>query len=714
MRLIKTTLSLFAMAALCRAQGVITTVAGNGSNSSTGDGGAALSASFHPNGLTIDSQGNIYIADLAKSVIRKVNTAGIITTVAGIGNGSTVFNGDGGQATGATIYLGSNHNGIAVDRNGNLYIADPGHHRVRKVDTSGIITTVAGIAKLGFSGDGGPATLASLWSPSGVAVDNAGNLYIADSSNARIRKVDGNGIITTVAGNGAFASTGDGGQATAAALFLPMSVVTDNAGNLYITDQNAYNVRKVDATGIITTLAGSGAFGFAGDGGPAAKAEFAGPYSAAADNFGNVYIADFGNRRVRKVDANGVITTVAGGAGSLANIGDGGPPTSALLQPADVAVDSLGNYYIADFSNNRIRKVTLSARAPGLAASAGALYFSGIAGGNTPAAQVVSVTTPGVVALGFTVSVSTETGGGWLAASIPGAAPTPTLMTVSINGAQPLGTYHGTITLTPTAPDLPKLVIPVTLNVTTTAPAKPTISADGVQNGASFLPGLASNTWVTIKGTNLTSTSDNWNNSIVNGQLPTSLDGVTVLINGRPAYLQYISSTQINLVVPDLNSTSSSASVVINNAGASSTIFNAPLKQYAPAFFTWPGNQAVATRQDFSWAVKDGTFAGASTAAAKPGDVIILWGTGFGPTSPAVPIGVQVPADQTYSTAAPVTVTLGGTPVTVYGAALASGNAALCQVAIQVPASFADGDYPIQASIGGVQSPSGVVLSVRK
>ena len=208
-------------------QGVITTVAGNGTDASTGDGGQATSASFHPNGVTVDKAGNIYIADLAASVIRKVNTAGIISTVAGFPQEKTQFSGDGGPATSASIYISSNHNGLAVDDAGNLYIADDGHHRIRKVSPSGIITTVAGTGKINFSGDGGPATSATLYRPSGVAVDSAGNIYIADTQNVRIRKVDTLGNISTVAGNGSIGYSGDGGPATNAALFYPMGVAVD-------------------------------------------------------------------------------------------------------------------------------------------------------------------------------------------------------------------------------------------------------------------------------------------------------------------------------------------------------------------------------------------------------------------------------------------------------------------------------------------------------
>jgi uncharacterized protein (TIGR03437 family) len=233
-----------------------------------------------------------------------------------------------------------------------------------------------------------------------------------------------------------------------------------------------------------------------------------------------------------------------------------------------------------------------------------------------------------------------------------------------------------------------------------------------VVNGASFQPGVVANSWATIQGTNLASTTTDWNSVIGSGQLPTSLGGVTVTFGARPAYLAYISPTQINLLVPDVSP--GTVPVLVTNSGATNSPINAPLNRYGPAFFLWPGNQVVATRQDFSVAVKPGTFAGAQTVAAKPGDVLILWGTGFGPTTPAAPPGVPVPGDNTYSTSTMPTIMINNLPATVYGAALAPGYAGLYQVAIQAPASPADGDWPVMANIGGVASATGMVLAIRR
>jgi uncharacterized protein (TIGR03437 family) len=240
----------------------------------------------------------------------------------------------------------------------------------------------------------------------------------------------------------------------------------------------------------------------------------------------------------------------------------------------------------------------------------------------------------------------------------------------------------------------------------------PAISQNAVVNGASFQPGIVPGSWVTLTGTNLAPTTDRWDNAIVNGNLPTSLDGVSVSIGGKPAYVYFISPEQINVLAPDVGL--GSMPVTVTTSGGTSPAVTATAQQVQPAFFLWVGKYTVATRQDFSLAVKDGTFAPTKTVAAKPGDVIILWGTGFGPTSPAVAPGIQVPADKTYSTASPVTVKINGVSAQVFGTALASGFAGLYQVAIQVPANAPDGDLPIMATVNGADSPNGVFLTVAK
>ena len=248
------------------------------------------------------------------------------------------------------------------------------------------------------------------------------------------------------------------------------------------------------------------------------------------------------------------------------------------------------------------------------------------------------------------------------------------------------------------------------LRVVSDKRAPPAISS--VASGASFQPGIVANAWVAISGTAFASETADWSKFIVNGALPTVVDNVSVTMGGKPAYVYFVSPTQLNVLAPDLQP--GPINVTVTTGQGSTSSFTTTAGQYGPAFFTWPGNQPVATRQDYSYAAKSGTFAGATTIAAKPGDVLILWGTGFGPTSPTAPAGMAVPVDRTYAATTVPAVTINQASVAVLGAVLSPGSAGLYQVAIQVPATLGDGDWPIQATVGGVQSPAGVMLSVRK
>ena len=333
---------------------IITTVAGDGAIGYAGDGGASTNASLNdPIGVAFDAIGNCYIADQQNGAIRRVDTNGVMTTVAGDrGNG---YSGDGGPATNGKLNRPS---GVAWDASAKMYIADQYNHRIRKVDANGIVSTVAGNGNATFAGDGGAATNASLAWPWCVAFDANGNMYIADSHNNRVRRVSTGGIITTVVGSGStYYPSGEDGLAINASLNNPQSVAFDALGNLYIADSYDLCIRKVDTNGIITTVAGNVAEGYSGDGGMATNARISLSTDVALDASGNMYIADRGNNRVRKVDANGIITTVAG-CGIIGHSGDGGAATNADLNfPAGVALDALGNMYIADSGNNRIREV---------------------------------------------------------------------------------------------------------------------------------------------------------------------------------------------------------------------------------------------------------------------------------------------------------------------------------------------------------------------
>jgi uncharacterized protein (TIGR03437 family) len=560
---------------------------------------------------------------------------------------------------------------ITADASGNVYFSSS-NNCVFKVDRTGVLTVVAGNSVAGYTGDGGPAVNAELNYPLGLAFDGAGNLYIADWSNYVVRMVAPSGIITTAAGNGVVCYPGYCGEVTNAQFSGPQAVAFDGANDLYVADVDFNGgfpgspraawgyLYKVSPNGTVSTLAGGNwcpcdpsipAFGTPADAIPlswvhgivvgsatdlyvsdsnynpalsygggyvfeasvnglfiADSSGFSDPMGMAFDGAGNLYVADSGNNQVIKVTPAGTMATVAG-SGSHGYSGDGGPAVDAQLSaPTGVAFDSIGNLYISDSGNQRIRKVSSD---------------SGI--------------------------ITTIAGTSGLAIS-------------------------------------------------------------AVVNGASFQPGIASNSWITIEGTSLSPVTDTWANAIVDGVLPTSLDGVSVSVNGLPAYIDYVSPNQINAVAP--NAGAGTVSVTVTSPGGTSSAVTAVAQAAQPALFQW-GSYAVATHQDYSLAVKNGTFSGLTTVPAAPGDVIILWGTGFGPTTPSAPVGVEVPSSTTYTTAGPVTVTVGVEAAVVYGAALAPGYAGLYQVAIQIP-SLANGDYPVEATVDGARSPASVLITVQQ
>ena len=328
----------------------ITTIAGNGTMGFAGDYGAStLARVAQPRDVQVDDSGNLYIADIGNLCIRKINAAGIITTVAGVG-GSSGYSGDNGPAVAARL-MGPTS--IALDRAGNLYIMDESVAVVRKVNAAGIITTIAGSGTHGFGGDNGPATLAQLDHPCGVTVDKHGNVYICDTENNRIRKIDATGVITTIAGTGVAGTGGDGGPATAAEIIRPLKISVDTSGNTYFSSD--WRVRKINAAGIISTVAGTGFSGALGDGGPATAATVSSE-GLKVDNDGNIYLTDPSNNSVRWINSSGLINTIVG-TGFAGFSGDNGPALLAELSfPVGVTVDNSGYLYIADAGNNRIRK----------------------------------------------------------------------------------------------------------------------------------------------------------------------------------------------------------------------------------------------------------------------------------------------------------------------------------------------------------------------
>ena len=336
---------------------VISKYAGTGVNGCRGIGGPATTAELgYPNRLAVDGSGNVFVGMGLYGVIYKIDTTGIIDSVTGRYQ-DWGFSGDGGPATEARI---DDCGGLAVDRFGNIYFSDTGNFCIRKIDENGIINTIAGVpGSSGYSGDGGPASLAMLSLPRGVAVDEVGNIYIADSGSDSIRKIDTNGIMTTIAGGNGQGYSGNGGLAIDAQLNRPSGIAVDQAGNIYITENYtaAHIIRRIDTTGIISVFAGTGRQGFDGDGGPATEALIFYPEDVAVDTVGNVYIADDSNNRIRMVNPNGIITTVAGSGIYDFDSITGPAALGKLRHPCGVAVDDKGSIYIADNRNHLVKKV---------------------------------------------------------------------------------------------------------------------------------------------------------------------------------------------------------------------------------------------------------------------------------------------------------------------------------------------------------------------
>ena len=330
--------------------GLITTYAGTGNWAFSEDGGLAAETAMYVCSLAVDAQSNVYVADGYR--VRRIDTAGTVTTYAG--TGELGYAGDGGPATEAQL---GEIAAIAADGAGNVYVADSGNHLVRRIDPAGVITTYAGTGRRGYSGDGWLATQARLSSPCGVEVDASGSVYVADSDNYRVRRIDSAGMITTYAGTGRRGYSGDGGAASEAQLSSPCGVAADASGRLHVADSGNHRVRRIDSAGVITTYAGTGRQGYSGDSGAATEAQLSSPYGVEVDTSGNVYVADRNNHRVRRIDPAGTITTFAG-TGQPFDRGDGGLAVDGRFDLlGGVAVDTVGNVYVADRGDHRVRRI---------------------------------------------------------------------------------------------------------------------------------------------------------------------------------------------------------------------------------------------------------------------------------------------------------------------------------------------------------------------
>lgn len=560
-----------------------------------GDGGLAVKAILcSTNAIAADPAGDVFFVDAQR--IREVTAAtDKINTIAG--TGAPGFNGD-GVATSTQIYSAT---GLAVDARGNLFIADTNNHRIRElVAASGMMVTIAGTSQAGYSGDQGLAIDAVLNQPGSLAFDSSGNLFIVDTN--RLRRIDAvSGVITTVAGDGTLAYSGDNGPAADAQLNGAVSVAVDSMENLYIAE--ASRIRMISAaTGIITTIAGDGVVAYSGDWGPASAAELYSPNAVAVDANGNLFIEEFDYSTVREISAaTGIISTIAGQPLDRGFRGDGAPAQLAnLYYPLGLAVNGNGDIFIADNGNDRVRELT------------------------------------------------------------------------------PNG------------------------------PAVPYIAANGIVSVDGDFDQIEAGSWASIYGVNLATGIATWN-----GDFPASLGGVTVSVNGKPAYLWYVSPTQINFQAPD-DATLGNVTVTINNTlgSGSSTV---QLATVAPAFLLFSSGfvAAVIPTPDGSGAYGNGTYdlAGPSgylpfaTRNVKQGETLILYGTGFGPTTP------HVPAGQAFTSSAPtvnpVTISIGGLSANVAYAGLV--GAGLYQFNVTVP-DTTNGTLLIESMVDGVPADAGVTV----
>ncbi len=732
--------------------GTITTVAGTGSSGFEGDGGPATAAKLRqPFDVAADGSGNLYIADTDNHRIRKVDAGtGNISTIAG--DGTEAFSGDGGAATAAQLQHPS---GIVVDGSGNLYIADTDNHRIRKVDAdTGNISTVAGTGAAGYSGDNGAATAAQLNFPDDVAVDAAGNLYIADRDNHRIRKVDPSGTITTVAGTGAggYDASQDGGPATAAQVYSPRGLALDGSGNLYISQTWPDAVRKVDGDGNISTVAGSSGQGYDGDNKPATEAQLNNPFGLTADGSSNLYIADTYNHRIRKVDPSGTITTVAG-TGQSGYGGDGAAADAAQLDfPYRLAADAAGNLYIADAANHRIRKAEALLAPPVPAESAvRARTF-----------ELLFVLPQDAAPAAQEVALYAEDGGAdfrlqpahrWIAAEPASgslAEDEETTITVTVDPAGlRVGTRQGRLYIRSEGrvSDRVRVVLQVL------PPEGPAVAENGVVNaavmsafgaprpfGPQALP-LAPGSLVAVLGENFT--SDGESAAAEGFPLPASLGGATVRFEGLEAPLFAVGPQRIEAQLPSLLAQSlppaqaqalkeggvAAVSVVVETAEGGSYPRTFLTAAHGPGVFTVSG---AGTGQAAALLAGSGALAAprghaAGSRPARAGDVVEIYATGLGPVYPPIadgenscgPEGVCLADGSNMAlrrTAERPRVSIGGVELAeeaVLFSGLAPALAAVNLVVVEVPAGLEPSDAAEAViAVGGRTSQPGVTIAV--
>jgi len=806
--------------------GRIATWAGNGDFNwgAAGDGGPATAASLgYPMGLAFDSAGNLYVSCNVLSRVRVIDRNGVIRAYAG--NGIYGYGGDGGQAPGARF---AEPMGLALDRDGSLLIADNENHRIRRV-SGGTISTVAGASHYG--GDNGPATSALLDWPDGVAVDRDGAVYIADMGNNRIRKVPPTGAITTYAGTGENGVAGDGGLALSAQLSLPQLLALDGAGNLYSINQDrvrkispggiittaaqnreigdprptlegppslvisaiavdaqgnlyfaetwpACRVRKVTPEGVITKIAGADACGYSGDGGPATAARISAAWGMTVDKNGDLYIADTGNHRVRKVTPDGKISTVVGNGGDEAPGPTPQPAASASIgSPMGIAIDESGDLYVSDNNSPSIAKVSggmvyriagngswrfSGDGVPALSASVG--WATQLAAGsgrdiylvdeansrihqlilNSPSRleiasgdnQTVNVGEAlarpltvkltgraGLVLEGVPVAFAVAAG----IATLSAASATTDKSGLASAGLT-AGSTAGAVTVTATVAGLPAVRFTITVK-TAILPDTPRISSGGVTGAGLSVPpvrAVSPNAIVTIWGENFLPAGSAPQTAVpVAGQVPSKVASLCVRFNDLAAPIYLVASNQANVIVPKVTAGAEVSVQAIRNCGEANELKSNSEKVTAKAatpqflFFVanLDGKSPIAgfnVSRGYAYLGASGLKAGATFVPARPGDWLELYGVGWGATDPAVEPGA-VPG-KIAPTAQKVKVTIGGLEVAeqdVYYAGASPATPGLYQLNVRLPAAIPDGDQAVMLEVAGESTPAGAYITVK-
>jgi uncharacterized protein (TIGR03437 family) len=636
----------------------------------------------NPNAVTSDSAGNIYIADTSNNVIRKITPSGVSSIIAGTGQPG--FNGDVGQATAINL---SSPSGIAVDSQGNFYLTDTGNHRVRKVDTTGRITTVMGAGSgLPFPGTfDGNALLLYPW---GIAVDGKGGFYVSDQYFGIVAHVDSLGNIALIP------------TQSVNYLYLPGGIAVQGS-TIYIADTYDNRVLKSDGTNT-SVVAGTGKPGFSGDGKPATQSTLFLPSAVAIDSKNNLYIADSGNDRIRVVDSTGVIRTIAG-TGTYGFSGDKGVATNARLAfPVSLNLDSSGNIEFADLLNQRIRILTLQTLVPDLSISADSATRSANHG------DTLSVTLTLASVNGFTGSVNLAASGAPSAVAFQFSPAAVTLtagqtVTVTASAQLPFTLALGSSTLTFTATSG---TLTRTATVALLVTNNPEFSAAGVVNAASNLGSAVSPGEIVANyGQDMGPASLTYGTFNSSGLLSQTVAGTTVLFDGRPAPLLYTSSGQLAAVVPyEVSGQATTLIQVAYNTQKSASI-QVNVIDAAPALFNAAGTQAASFNAD-----------GSVNSAANPapaGTVVVLFGTGDGLENALPSDGQQIVAPYP-TTSLPFSVTIGGEPAALdyYGAA-PSLVAGTFQVNAHIPADLPSGPATVVVKVGSRVSTGTTTVAVK-